>query len=196
MAMESMNAILEQHGIQKLDQQRYLQEFGFPVQDYYGRIGLNKEETPFEEISKVFIQNYDSGLDRTSLHPHVDEVLKELKMAGMTQSILSASQEEDLHKIVKNFGIADYFTAMVGLDNHHAKSKVERGLQWMKDCGIKSGEAIMIGDTLHDLEVARSLGCDCILVSQGHQHHRRLEKGHDKVMSSLVQVKRYLLQNK
>lgn len=196
MAIESMNTILDQHGIQKLDQQRYLQEFGFPVHDYYDRIGLNKEKTPFEEISKVFIKNYDSRLHGTTLHLHVEEVLKELKSIGMTQSILSASQEQDLHKIVKDFGIADYFTSMVGLDNHHARSKVERGLEWMKDCGIKSEETIMIGDTLHDLEVAKSLGCDCILVSHGHQHRRRLETGHDKIVDNLDQVRSYLLGDK
>jgi phosphoglycolate phosphatase len=34
--------------------------------------------------------------------------------------------------------------------------------------------AVLIGDTLHDFEIARMLGDDCILVAEGHQDRTRL----------------------
>ena len=31
-------------------------------------------------------------------------------------------------------------------------------------------EIVFVGDTVHDMEIAGSIGCDCIIVDNGHQH--------------------------
>jgi phosphoglycolate phosphatase len=52
-----------------------------------------------------------------------------------------------------------------------------------------SGEDILlIGDTLHDLEVAEAMGVDCALVPSGHQHIDRLREGGGRVVESLSEV--------
>ena len=37
-----------------------------------------------------------------------------------------------------------------------------------------AGNILLIGDTIHDYEVAKEIDADCILVSQGHQDEERL----------------------
>ena len=66
---------------------------------------------------------------------------------------------------------------MVGLDNIYAASKVAIGKNLMSKLGIAKGESLMIGDTLHDLEVAMEIGADCVLLSSGHQSRKKLQEG-------------------
>ncbi|HBG33295.1 MAG TPA: hypothetical protein DDW82_06255 [Acholeplasmataceae bacterium] len=40
---------------------------------------------------------------------------------------------------------------------------------------INPKDITMIGDTLHDAEVAKELGCDIIIYTKGHQHQSRLQ---------------------
>ena len=46
----------------------------------------------------------------------------------------------------------------------------------------------MVGDTLHDSEVAEAMNIDCLLVDHGHISRERLEKTDRKVISNLNQV--------
>ena len=50
----------------------------------------------------------------------------------------------------------------------------------------------MIGDTLHDWEVAQEAGCPCVLLAQGHQSRARLETAGVPVLESLAQVPAFL----
>ena len=42
--------------------------------------------------------------------------------------------------------------------------------------GFKKGEVVLIGDTIHDFEVAEEIGADSILIASGHQSKERLTK--------------------
>jgi phosphoglycolate phosphatase len=47
----------------------------------------------------------------------------------------------------------------------------------------------MIGDTLHDLEVAEAMGVDCVLVAAGHHPDHRLRRATDRVLDDLDQLR-------
>jgi len=46
----------------------------------------------------------------------------------------------------------------------------------------------MIGDTVHDSEVADAMGIDCLLLDHGHMGKERLQKTGRKVLSSMSQI--------
>ena len=84
-----------------------------------------------------------------------------LKGAGVQQVILSASNLPVLEQQVTERGVRPYFARLLGLDNIYARSKVEVGLAYLtelKQRGAVPAQAIMIGDSVHDFEVAQALG--------------------------------------
>lgn len=176
LAVATIGKLMNKHGLQPISKEGYLKEFGFPVEEYYKRIGFDFEKVSNEDLSNDFVSTYKRHWDETDLHNEVVETLKEITAMGMTQSILSASEQVILYEILEKFGLSHHFIAAVGLDNHEAKSKVERGLEWLNNTNLDGGATIMVGDTLHDYEVAKELGCDCILISHGHQSYERLQK--------------------
>ena len=80
-------------------------------------------------------------------------------------------------------GIEGYFDDLVGQDDTRAHGKLAAALEWSKK--VKLDSALLIGDSLHDAEVAKALGADCVLLSCGHQSRERLEATGCRVFDSL-----------
>jgi phosphoglycolate phosphatase len=74
-------------------------------------------------------------------------------------------------------GIRRFFKDLFGLPDLFAQSKADRGRELLARCGAAAAaETVLIGDTVHDFEVARELGCRCVLMAGGHQSERRLKR--------------------
>ena len=111
---------------------------------------------------------------------------------GIRQNILSACPQQALEHQVEARGIRPYFGQLLGLGDIYAKSKVERGLQYLQQSGVEPAQAVCVGDTLHDYEVSRALGARCVLFSGGHQSQKRLETAGVPVIRSLRELPRLL----
>jgi phosphoglycolate phosphatase len=112
-------------------------------------------------------------------------VLEALQTKNIRQFILSAMKQDMLEETLRFHGILSVFEKVAGLDNHYAASKIDRGRELLVSSHINPEKTCMIGDTLHDAEVARELDISCILIADGHQSKKRLETSGVKVLSSL-----------
>ena len=56
------NKILTNHDIGYMDEKRYKDIFGFPITDYYRKIGVDLNKEPFELLTEKFISNYMPGV--------------------------------------------------------------------------------------------------------------------------------------
>lgn len=181
----SMNALLSSRGMQLLDYDYYRRVFNFPVKSYYQTIGFDFSREDFEVPAMEFIDGYASRLHMAGLFEDVEETLMHFHQSGMRQFILSAMEQQALMQSVKQLGIGCYFEKIYGIDNHYAYGKTHLAEILMKNEVLHPQDCVLIGDSLHDLEVARHLGVDCILVSRGHQHESRLLKHHSLVVENL-----------
>ncbi len=183
-----INSVLEKRNMETLDHDRYITIFGFPVSDYYRRLGFDFVDESFEEVGTEFIESYEANKYETELHDHAITVLEELKRRGISHSILSAYKQQTLDELIAHFGLNKMFDKIIGLDNHFAESKVDNGIRWMKELGLKTSEVLFVGDTEHDYEVAEAIGVDCILIPGGHQKREVLESTGAVVLDKLVEV--------
>ena len=97
-----------------------------------------------------------------------------------------------LVKSLSNFGIDSYFENVSGISDHYAHSKVDVGKKLISEIGCSTDDIIMIGDTIHDYEVAQNLEIDCLLISSGHQSHERLEARTSNIISELSEIEVFL----
>jgi len=84
--------------------------------------------------------------------------------------------------------IGKYFKQIVGIDNHYAGGKSHNGVTMIKKYELNSVNTWFIGDTLHDAEIAKELGCHCVLVANGHQDKERLAESGFPVLNSLTEL--------
>lgn len=186
--LDVINSMLQERNIEPLNHLKYREIFTFPVKEYYEKAGFDFNKEPFEKPAIDFIRLFHEQLPSASLFDEVQNTLSFFKNAGYRMVILSAMEEESLLKSVSHLEIDHYFDHIAGINDHYAHSKVDRGLQLFSKTGINPEKAIFIGDTLHDKEVADALGCQCILVANGHQSEHRLKNKNNIVLKSLTDL--------
>ena len=183
--VESINVLLEKRGLPLMDLEKYRSIFSFPVMNYYKSIGFDFTKEPYDDVAIEFINLYFNKLAGAGIYTDVISTLEKFRTLGYKQAILSAMEHENLIKSVKSMSLEGYFSCIMGTDDHYAHGKTYL-LRRILDClGAKPDEALLVGDTLHDHEVAESAGCKCILVAAGHQEKSRLETSGCKVVDNL-----------
>ncbi|MDR1690102.1 MAG: HAD hydrolase-like protein [Clostridiales bacterium] len=191
--VDVINAMLAKRRLKTLDGLKaYQGVFGFPIIDYYKKLGFDFEEEPFGVLAKEYIELYHSkNSGGCGLHKNAVSVLDTLNKHVVTQVVLSASEIGNLRKQMSGFNIDFYFDEVLGLCDIYAKSKVEIGLDYINRKRI--GRAVLIGDTQHDAEVASKIGADCLLVCSGHHSREKLEELAFPVLDDVAQVLDYIL---
>lgn len=185
LSIDLVNDMLARRGLPPLTLERYRDVFTFPVQTYYESIGLDFAQEAFEDLSAAYVAAYKSRWRECSLYPEARTVLEQVRDSGRMQSVLSAHDQGTLVELVGTFDVADLFQHLVGLENSHAVSKIHQGRRLLETLPHHPSQVLLIGDTLHDAEVARALNIDCVLVGYGHQSKQRLKQSGLRVIDSL-----------
>jgi phosphoglycolate phosphatase len=92
-----------------------------------------------------------------------------------------------LVKMLNHFNISNKFKGIYGVSDICAAGKIEIGKKLMQDNALNPSKTLIIGDTLHDVEVAKSLGINYILYSGGHNSYDLL-KEKAQVIASLKEI--------
>jgi phosphoglycolate phosphatase len=189
LVVEIVNKMLARRNLQKVNKEIHRGLFDFPVMKYYSSIGFDFSKEPFEKLTDEFISEYYDRFNECQLFDEAEKVLRQIKEKGILQSVLSASQQDLLKAKLKQYGIDKYFYNIIGLENHYAESKIEKGKAWMAKLNLQPQEVLLIGDTIHDYDVARYIGCDCLLVADGHHSYERLASKGVEVIKTLKEIK-------
>jgi len=192
LCVESINKSLLKRGLLLIDKEKYLDIFCFPVEDYYIKLGFDFEKEPFTVSGSEFIANYNARFNEPELHLGVVQLLNYVESAGLTQSILSAGKQEYVNDWITHHRLKKYFIKILGIDNHYASGKTVIGKNWVLEMEYDLEEVLMVGDTIHDLEVANAMGIKCVLIAQGHTNYSRLQKTGAPVFNDLFEFRKYL----
>ena len=186
--IEIMNQVLEKRGMKLMTESWFLDNFCFPVKDYYIKLGFDFNKESFEISGSEFINGYMNRVHEIPLHSDAVDMLRTAKGLGVTQSLLSASSQVMLDDSLKFHEINSFFIKILGQDNHYAYGKEQTGKEWVEQLKFESNEIILIGDTLHDKEVADIIGADCALVGTGHVSSKRLKETGAPVFKNLIET--------
>ncbi len=194
LCVAALNRLLAAHGYpQRYDHAGYKAIFGFPIEDYYRRAGFDLAKHPFPLLAERYMADYIPASAACPLAAGAENALAALQKAGVRQVVLSASPLSTLQMQAAQRGVAGYFDRLLGLDDIYAKSKVALGLAYLKENGFDPARAVMVGDTVHDLEVARAMGVGCVLVACGHQPEGVLRAAGVPVAADIPAAARLLL---
>ena len=188
LCVEILNDVLRRRDEQPVTRERYEEEFSFPVRDFYERLGFDFSVESFEALANEYIGRYDERRCECKLHAHAIDVLRHCLDRGFKHSILSAYHQAGLEDVLDFFELRPLFTNVMGLDDFHASSKIHQGLRLIEESDFHRREVLLIGDTIHDYEVAREVGVDCVLFVGGHNSEQRLQSCGVQVLDSLEQL--------
>lgn len=188
LCVEIMNGLLTRRGRPPVTMDFYREHFQFPVQGYYDLLGFDAEVDPFTAISHEFIDAYELRRTECALYLGVQEALGHWRAVGVEQVILSAYRQPKLVEIIAHYGLGHYFDRLIGLDNIYAAGKTGNAQLHVQTIPHEPHELLLVGDTVHDFEVARAIGADCVLISHGHNSGDRLRATGAPVVNSLEEL--------
>ena len=174
------------------NQETYRRLFGFPVIEYYKRMGYDLELESYEDISVEFVSEYARLVGTCSLQPHAVQTLERIRRMGVRQALLSATGEDRLFDQIALFNLTEYFDSITGGGNNLAHGKAEQAAALIAGAGVRPQEAVFIGDTDHDFEIADSIGCRCLLLTSGHQLPEYLRGLGAPLIGDLAEAPAYL----
>ncbi len=191
---EIENTLLLRRGKKPMESlEEYHEKFGFPIIGFYERLGFDLENEKFEDVARDYVFEYDERFPEAEVFSDAENLIRELKFCGVRQMILSATEQRFLEKQVRAHDIDYLFTDILGTKDVYAKSKVDIALRWISENDVDSAEVLFVGDTVHDFEVAENIGCDCILVSRGHNSYETLKATGTEVLENFEELRKLVL---
>lgn len=103
----------------------------------------------------------------TRLFPGAAEALTALHDAGFLLAVATGKSRRGLERSLASTGLKGYFHATRCADEGHAKPHPGMLLELMEELGVASDRTLMIGDTTHDMAMARAAGVACLGVAYG-----------------------------
>ncbi len=173
-----------------ISEKEFQEMYSHPIIDMYKNCGLLSAKYTYKEISADFFKEYNNY--PLKLHKDVIKVLDYLTKIGILMSVASANFQDFLEKEVNNLKLKKYFEFVVGTSFEDVGGRKEVQIKKiLSNIKIPANEVIVIGDTLNDLDMAKSMNIDCILLASGMTSYERLSKNNDVVYHDLGEFYNY-----
>ena len=188
------NTLLSRRGrklISGIDE--YHEKFQFPIIRFYEELDFDLENEKFEDIAKEYVAEFDDRFYELEVFSDAKDAIGDFKAKGIKQVILSQTEQKWLEKQVEHHNMTNLFNELLGARDIYVKGKVAMALKWIEECNIDAKDVLMVGDTVHDFEVAESIGCDCVLIARGHHSKARLMTTTATVIDSIDELRRMVI---
>ena len=187
--LDTFNLMLARRGKNPISLSYYRDHFAFPVKPFYAEIGFDLPHEDWDSIAREYHETYATF--KPQLNRGTFAALRLLKDKGIGQAIISALRQDLLEKETAAYGVAPFMEFIRGTDNLNGSSKLERAKELLNEiCRAHPMENFaftLIGDSLHDGEVAAALGIGCVYCAEGTHSFERLA-AHGKTAATLLEA--------
>jgi phosphoglycolate phosphatase len=127
--------------------------------------GLPARQYP--EVAERYRYHYVSGEAVVCLFDGVREALTELKGRGHLLAVATGKSRRGLDRALASTGLGSLIHGSRCADEGFPKPHPDMLLRLLDAFGVAPEDAVMVGDTTHDLEMARAAGVDAVAVTYG-----------------------------
>ena len=120
----------------------------------------------YTDFVALYRKHFLAREDNMRLFPGMPELLSQLRKRHVL-AIATGKSRRGLERALDAGGLRQYFTASRCGDETNSKPHPAMLLELMNELNVSQSEALMIGDTSHDLEMARAAGVDALAVTYG-----------------------------
>lgn len=137
---------------------------------------------------------FDQNTAPSELFTGARELVKELQTKDYFLAVATGKGRNGLDKVLKETGMGEYFPITRCADESHSKPHPQMMLDIIDYYGIEANEAIMVGDTEYDLQMANNAAAHSVAVSYGvHEKQRLLDCKPLTCLDSINDLHQWLL---
>lgn len=193
---KSVRYALNTFGIEINDLCELIPFIGPPLKDSFKEFyGFNEEDatTAVEKYREYYRVD---GIFDNKVYEGIEECLKALRKEDKILVLATSKPEVFAKKIMDHFNLSKYFDFIGGSELNGRSKKGEVIEYVLKSRQINSGDAIMVGDRMHDIIGAHEHNLPCIAVEYGYGNIKEFKQYHADYIVKTVNELQELLCNK
>jgi len=150
----------------------------------------------YPELGARYRHHYHQHRDDLSLFDGVLPLLRELKARHHRLAVATGKSRRGLDEVLASEELHGVFDGSRTADETAGKPHPRMLHELMREFGTDPARTLMVGDTTHDLEMARAAGCPSVAVSYGAHEHSTFEVlGPLHVAHSIGELRAWFLEN-
>lgn len=135
------------------------------------------EESFCTRLAEAYRESFsNSNFAESRLFDGVEKVLIDLRQTGYLLAVATGKSASGLRSDLSETGLSNLFDASRCADQTLSKPHPQMLAELLDELNSRPDEALMIGDTEYDMEMASRAGVDSIAVSYGVHESERLER--------------------
>lgn len=116
----------------------------------------------------------ETGILEEPLYEGMAALIERLDAAGWLLGVATGKSDRGLHACLETHGIKHRFVTLQTADRHPSKPHPAMLEQALAEAGVEASQAVMIGDTSFDMDMARAANVRAIGVAWGYHEPREL----------------------
>ncbi len=164
--MDSAEYALKKMGCDAFERDELRVFIGPPLVETFSRFGIPADKID-EAIATYRVHYNAEGKFNNFPYEGISELLERLKNDGVHLYVGTSKPEAMAVDIMTCFDLAKYFDVIAGASTDHSRENKAAVLQHLLD-QTDICDAVMVGDTVFDVEGANALGIPCIGVAWGY----------------------------
>lgn len=176
------------------EQARYI--IGLGLGDAMSHILPDIDPDDYPRIVERYRFHYLQRDADTALFPGAAELVAGLNEAGFLLAVATGKGRRGLERVLESTGLKALFHASRCADEGHSKPDPGMLGALLRELAVTSDRALMIGDTTHDMEMARAAGVARVAVAYG-AHPRDALLSYEPVtcVDDVTQLRQWLMQH-
>jgi phosphoglycolate phosphatase len=169
---------------------------GLGLQDALRHVAPALPEARYPELGLRYRHHYFASQHELSLFPGTLEMLQTLKARHYWLAVATGKGRRGLDDALAHSQLKGLFDSTRTADETASKPDPRMLSELMREFGAEPGRTLMIGDTTHDLLLARNAGTPSVAVSFGaHEHEAFAEFAPLHVAHSTRELHEWLIAN-
>lgn len=166
---------------------------GLGIDDAIRHVAPSLPVSRYGEVAARYREHYLARQDDIPLFEGAIDLLEELEAAGHLLAVATGKSRRGLDHVLGRSGLHARFHATRCGDEGFPKPHPDMLLYIMERLGVAPTETLMVGDTVHDVALARNAGVDAVAVAYGaHDRAELIRAGPLAMVGSVVELRRWL----
>ena len=169
---------------------------GLGLTDALSLVAPGLPQSRYSELTVLYRRHYLAREDDIPLFAGASALLSELEAAGYLLAIATGKSRMGLSRVLARSGLARRFHATRCADEGFPKPNPDMLLHLMDRLAVAPEDTLMIGDTTHDLELARNAGAAALAVAYGaHDREGLARLAPLATVHSIAEMREWLARN-
>ena len=140
------------------------------IRKLYSHLSLYQQEVLLEAVQTSLAKD----AMEVCLIPGSKEVLEAMRAKGLTLAVATNKGQQSLQRAIVASGLDGYFKTTRSAGQVPAKPCPQMLEEILSECGVTASEALMVGDSPTDIDMATQIGVDAVGIDFYHQQTESL----------------------